>query len=66
MPADKGALPQLRAALDPKAKSGEFFVPRFATTGAPVKRPILRMGNSRNIEKLWKLSEKETGLSITV
>lgn len=64
MPADKGALPQLRAALDPKAKSGEFFAPRFGTTGAPVKRPVLRMRNNSNIEKLWELSEMETGLSM--
>jgi len=59
-----GALPQIRAALDPQAKSGEFYAPRFVTTGSPVKRPILRTQNKANIRKLWELSEKETGISI--
>lgn len=62
-PAD-GALPQIRAALDPDAKSGEFYAPRFVTTGPPVKRPILRTNNRRNISKLWELSERETGIPI--
>lgn len=64
MPADKGALPQVRAALDPTAKSGQFYAPRFVTSGVPVTRPILRTRNASNIAKLWALSEKETGLSI--
>jgi NAD(P)-dependent dehydrogenase (short-subunit alcohol dehydrogenase family) len=64
MSAEDGALPQLRAALDPAAKSGEFYAPRFVNTGSPVKRPILRTNNKNNIAKLWKLSEAETGLSI--
>lgn len=62
-PAD-GALPQIRAALDPKAKSGEFYAPRFVNTGSPVKRPILRTNNRRNIKKLWELSAQETGITI--
>jgi hypothetical protein len=61
-----GALPQIRAALDPHAKSGEFYAPRFVTTGSPVKRPILRTHNRLNIEKLWVLSEKETGISLKI
>ena len=64
MSPEDGALPQIRAALDPHAKSGEFYAPRFVTTGSPVKRPILRTNNQRNIAKLWELSEKETGISI--
>lgn len=63
MSPEDGALPQIRAALDPHAKSGEFYAPRFVTTGSPVKRPILRTNNQRNIAKLWELSEKETGIS---
>lgn len=66
MSPEDGALPQIRAALDPKAKSGEFYAPRFINTGAPVKRPILRTNNRRNIEKLWKLSEQETGISLNL
>ena len=66
MEPEDGALPQIRAALDPKAKSGEFYAPRFLSTGAPVKRPFLRTNNQRNIKKLWKLSEAETGIAIKI
>lgn len=64
MSPEDGALPQIRAALDPKAKSGEFYAPRFVNTGSPVKRPILRTNNRRNIKKLWELSAQETGIAI--
>ena len=64
MSPEDGALPQIRAALDPKAERGDFYAPRFVNTGSPVKRPILRINNRRNIEKLWKLSERETGIAI--
>ena len=66
MEPERGALPQIRAALDPKAKSGEFYAPRFLSTGAPVKRPILRTRNRQNIVKLWALSERETGISLKI
>lgn len=59
-----GSLPQLRAALDPKAKSGEFYAPRFLSTGAAVKRPFLRPFAAKNVAKLWELSERETGVAI--
>jgi NAD(P)-dependent dehydrogenase (short-subunit alcohol dehydrogenase family) len=62
MPPAEGALSQLRAATDPKAKSGEFYGPLFVTNGPPVRKPVLRLGNSRAIEKLWQVSERETGL----
>ena len=64
MEPSEGARPQIRAALDPKAKGGEFYSPRFGNNGAPVKHPILRTRNKTNIRKLWELSEKETGISI--
>lgn len=64
MEPDQGALPQIRAALDPKAVSGEFYAPRFLSNGAPVKRPFLRTRNRANIKKLWELSERETGVAI--
>ena len=66
MEPDKGALPQIRAALDPKARSGQFYAPRFLSTGAPVQRPFLRTNNKRNIERLWELSERETGIVLKV
>ena len=64
MEPSEGARPQIRAALDPKAKGGEFYSPRFGNNGAPVKHPILRTRNKANIRKLWELSEKETGVSL--
>lgn len=60
----EGALSQLRAATDPKAKSGEFYGPLFVTNGPPARKPILRLGNNRAIDKLWQVSERETGLKI--
>jgi NAD(P)-dependent dehydrogenase (short-subunit alcohol dehydrogenase family) len=57
-----GALPQLRAATDPRARSGEFYAPRFVNFGPPVRRPILRrIGLTRSIDVLWEVSERETG-----
>ncbi len=64
MEPDVGALPQIRAALDPRAKSGEFYAPRYFVTGAPVTRPFLRPFTKRDIAKLWQLSERETGIAI--
>jgi NAD(P)-dependent dehydrogenase (short-subunit alcohol dehydrogenase family) len=64
MEPSEGARPQIRAALDPKAKGGQFYSPRYGNNGAPVKHPILRTRNKTNIRKLWELSEKETGISI--
>lgn len=66
MSAADGALPQIRAALDPNASSGQFYAPRFGKSGAPVTRPFLRPGLTKAIEKLWKLSEQETGFKIVI
>ncbi|HZD01309.1 MAG TPA: oxidoreductase [Actinomycetes bacterium] len=65
MPADRGALPQLRAATDPQAKGGQMYAPRFVNSGPPVRRPILRrIGLQRAIDNLWTVSERETGLAL--
>ena len=62
-----GALPQLRAATDPAAQGGEFYVPRFFNNGPPVRRPILRrIGMDTAIARLWEVSERETGLKIEI
>ncbi|MDJ0925601.1 MAG: oxidoreductase [Acidimicrobiia bacterium] len=66
MPADKGALPQLRAATDPNAKGGEFYGPRWGNNGAPVRKPVLRRDVDKGIEKLWLVSERETGVKLDV
>lgn len=61
-----GGLPQLRATLDPKAQSGEFYAPRYFVSGPPVTRPYLRPFAHKAIKKLWQLSERETGVSINL
>jgi NAD(P)-dependent dehydrogenase (short-subunit alcohol dehydrogenase family) len=61
----EGALSQLRAATDSGAKGGEFYGPLFVNSGPPVRKPVLRrLGMSRAIEKLWRVSERETGLEL--
>jgi hypothetical protein len=63
----EGALSQLRAATDPGAKSGEFYGPLFVNNGPPVRKPILRrFGMSSAIDRLWQVSERETGLKLEV
>jgi len=63
----QGALSQLRAATDPGAKSGQFYGPLFINNGPPVRKPILRrLGMNRAIERLWEVSERETGLKLEV
>ena len=65
MSADDGALSQLRAATDPRAKGGEFYGPLFVNNGAPVRKPILRrVGMTSAIAKLWEVSARETGVRI--
>ena len=64
MYADRGALPQLRAATDPNATGGEFYGPRWGNNGAPVRKPILRRGTDSRIETLWEVSERETGVAL--
>ncbi|HET8863325.1 MAG TPA: oxidoreductase [Solirubrobacterales bacterium] len=61
----EGALSQLRAATDPAAKGGQFYGPLFVNNGPPVRKPILRrLGMRRAIDRLWEVSERETGLKI--
>lgn len=62
MPAERGAWPQLRAATDPRATSGQLFTPRWVTFGPPVRRPLL----SRSLlggaaRRLWDASERAAG-----
>ncbi len=65
MTAEQGALSQIRAATDPGAKGGQFYVPRWFTFGPPVARPILRPRSSRAIDRLWAVSEQATGLTLS-
>jgi NAD(P)-dependent dehydrogenase (short-subunit alcohol dehydrogenase family) len=65
MPPDQGALSQLRAATDPRAKGGEMYGPRYVNWGPPVRRPVLRhVGLENAIDVLWEVSERETGITM--
>lgn len=62
-----GALSQLRAATDPDAQGGELYAPRFVNSGPPVRRPILPFSrNATDLETLWELSERETGITFDI
>jgi NAD(P)-dependent dehydrogenase (short-subunit alcohol dehydrogenase family) len=65
MTAARGALSQLRAGVDPNAKGGEFYGPLWVNNGPPVRKPIFRrIGMDGAIEKLWEVSERETGVAL--
>ena len=66
MSTDRGALSQLRAAVDPKAPGGGFYGPLFATNGPPVRKPLVRPGTEGAVKVLWQVAEKETGLRVDV
>ncbi len=66
MEVDRGAMPQIRAATDPSARGGEFYGPRFGNNGPAVRLPVLRRGNDEAIAALWAVSERETGVALTV
>ena len=64
-PADMGALPLLRAAVDPEAKGGEFYGPDGigGVKGYPVVvRAKKHAYKEKHTRKLWKYSEKITGI----
>jgi NAD(P)-dependent dehydrogenase (short-subunit alcohol dehydrogenase family) len=64
----QGALPVLRAATDPSAKSGEYYGPhRRHDTGYPV--PVESSPRSRDVAdqaRLWQVSQELTGVSYPV
>ncbi len=60
-----GVRPQLLAATKPGVEGGTLYAPRFVSTGPAVRVPIMRrLGMSRSIERLWRVSERETGIKI--
>lgn len=62
-PVSLGALPIVRAAVDPEAKGGEFYGPQFYFAGYPVKEtPTRRARNEADARRLWEESEKLTGV----
>ncbi len=62
----QGAMPQIRAATDPNAEGGQFYGPRFVNNGPAVRLPVLRPGADSAIQILWQVSERETGVPLTV
>ena len=61
----KGALPQIRASVDPLADSGEYYGPngKGEFRGYPVKVKTSDLArNEETAAKLWKLSEEITGV----
>ncbi|MEX5719382.1 oxidoreductase [Geodermatophilus maliterrae] len=63
----EGARPQLRAATDPRARGGELYAPRYGSHGPPVRRPVLRrLHLQEQIDVLWQVSERETGIPLDV
>lgn len=63
----RGALPQLRAATDPGANGGELYAPRFVSSGAAVRRPLLGRSLRRApAATLWEVSERESGVEFDV
>jgi NAD(P)-dependent dehydrogenase (short-subunit alcohol dehydrogenase family) len=64
--ADRGALPTLRASVDPAASGGEYYGPggAFEFTGSPKR--VESSAASRDVavgRRLWEVSEELTGVS---
>ena len=62
----RGALPTLRAAVDPKVRGGDYFGPRglFELRGLPKKVGTTQAAkNELDARRLWHLSEELTGVS---
>lgn len=67
MSPEHGARPQLRAATDPAAKGGQLYGPRWVTNGRAVRLPVIRHPwLDRQIETMWQVSERETGIRLEV
>ena len=66
MDVEHGAMPQIRASTDPRAKGGQFYGPRFGNFGPAVRLPVLRPGTERAVQALWRVSARETGVPLTI
>jgi NAD(P)-dependent dehydrogenase (short-subunit alcohol dehydrogenase family) len=65
--ADMGALPTLRAAVDPAARGGEYYGPSgfMEQTGYPVLVQSSGVSHDReSAQRLWEVSEQLTGVQI--
>ena len=62
----QGALPQIRASVDPDVKGGDYYGPKGLgeMTGLPVLVPSNKAShNKEDAIKLWDVSEKLTGVN---
>lgn len=66
-PARIGALPLMRAALDPSSKNGEFYGPNLMIVGYPRReKPSRHARNTTDQRVLWEKSEELTGVKFEV
>jgi NAD(P)-dependent dehydrogenase (short-subunit alcohol dehydrogenase family) len=68
-PADKGALPSLRAATDPDARGGQYYGPDGIGEVKGSPKVVASSAQSRDEElqrRLWSLSEELTGVTYPV
>jgi len=57
-----GAWPSVRAAIDPDARGGDYFGPRFLTRGTPTRQPATRTSRDRGVAaRLWERAETLIG-----
>jgi len=61
-PVEKGVRPQLFATIDPQAEPNAFYGPKYGLIGRPVKLKLNHL-DAEEATKLWKLSEKNTGVT---
>jgi NAD(P)-dependent dehydrogenase (short-subunit alcohol dehydrogenase family) len=60
---DNGALPQIRAAVDPTASSGTYFGPKYDFRGAPILVPIpFAAKDDKCAADFWDASVRVTGV----
>jgi len=63
----KGALPQLRAAADPRAVGGALYGLRFVIGGPSVRnRHLVRSMKPTDLAAMWTISEQMTGIRFDV
>jgi protochlorophyllide reductase len=66
-PASIGCLPLVRCAVDPDAKSGQFYGPLLQFAGPPRReKPSKRARNGADARALWAKSEQLTGVTFDV
>jgi NAD(P)-dependent dehydrogenase (short-subunit alcohol dehydrogenase family) len=66
-PAWLGALPIIRAATDPEARSGQYYGPQFMVFGYPtLETPSRQARDAQTARRLWERSEELTGVNFDI